>query len=79
MKKTEYETRVTALTVAPKGEPTFSERATVISINDEAAGEFVEISQPALDGLKKIALDCDEWPAIRDAVDRLIAECRDMK
>ena len=34
----EYETRVTSWTVAPKGEPTFSEMATVVSIDDEAAG-----------------------------------------
>ena len=41
----EYETRVTSWTVAPKGEPTFSEMATVVSIDDEAAGEYVVVSQ----------------------------------
>ena len=38
-----YETRVTQLTVAPEGEAIFSEAATTITIDDEAAGEFVKV------------------------------------
>jgi len=33
-------TRTTQLTVAPEGEPIFSERAYTVTIDDEAAGEL---------------------------------------
>ena len=72
----EYETRVTSWTVAPKGEPTFSEMATVVSIDDEAAGEFVTVSQQGRVDLGKIAIDVNEWPALRAAIDEAISECR---
>ncbi len=65
------------LTVLPVGEPLFSETATHISIEDEAAGEFIAIEQHN-DGsaLGKIVIDPDEWPAIRDAVQKLLGDCR---
>jgi len=40
-----YETRITRLSVIPREEPIFSEQATHIAIEDEAAGEFVKVSQ----------------------------------
>ena len=72
-----YETRTTALTVAPVGEPTFSEMATTVEICDEAAGEFVEVKQRARVDIGKIQIYPEEWPALRDAIDRMVAECRD--
>jgi len=72
----EYETRVTSWTVAPKGDPTFSEMATVVSIDDEAAGEFVTISQQGRVDLGKIAIYVNEWPALRAAIDEALSECR---
>jgi len=72
----EYETRVTSWTVVPKGEPTFSEMATVVSIDDEAAGEYVVVSQQGRTDLGKIAIDPGEWPALRTAIDEAISECR---
>lgn len=72
----EYETRVTSWTVAPKGEPTFSEMATVVSIDDEAAGEYVVVSQQGRVDLGKIAIDVNEWPALRAAINEAISECR---
>ena len=71
-----YETRTTALTVAPVGEPTFSEMATTIGICDEAAGEFVEVKQRGRVDIGKIQIYPEEWPALRDAIDRMVAECR---
>ena len=69
------EIRTTAIVVAPEGEPLFSEMATRISIEDEAAGEFVEINQDAPE-CGKIKIDPDEWPTIRKAIDQMISECR---
>ena len=72
-----YETRVTALVVLPVGQPTFSEMATTVGIVDEAAGEFVEVAQHGRVDIGKITINPEEWPALREAIDRMIAECRD--
>lgn len=71
-----YETRVTKLVVLPVGEATYSEMATEIEICDEAAGEFVEVVQHGRVDIGKITINPEEWPAIRGAIDRMIAECR---
>ncbi len=75
-----YETRITRLTVLPVGEPLFAETATHIQIEDKAAGEFISIEQHN-DGatLGKIVIYHDEWPAIRDAVQKLLGDCRASK
>ena len=68
-------TRTTQLTVAPEGEPIFSERAYTVSIDDEAAGEFVVVH--ALDEAGgKIAIDPADWDELRSAIDHMIKECR---
>lgn len=71
-----YETRVTKLVVLPVGQATYSEMATEIEICDEDAGEFVEVAQYGRIDIGKIQINPEEWPALRDAIDRLIAECR---
>ena len=71
----EFEQRITVITVCKRGEPSFSDYATRIEVVNEAAGEFLEISQVKSEG--KIAIAPDEWPAMRDAIDQLIGACRD--
>lgn len=71
-----YETRLMALMVLPVGQETYSEMATTVAIADEAAGEFVEVKQHGRLDIGKILVSPEEWPAIREAIDRLIAECR---
>ena len=75
----DFEMRVTAVTVCKKGEPIFSDYATRVEIVDEAAGEFVEVSQAGREGGGKIAVASNEWPALRDAIDELIAACREQE
>jgi len=73
-----YRIRVTRLSVLPIGEPIFSERCTEVSIVNEAAGEFVEVSQQSdRSGIESqtIQIDPREWSAIKQAVDQLISEC----
>lgn len=72
-----YETRITKITIVPEKEPLFSESATEISIEDEAAGEFVVIKQSASTENGMIAITQKDWPLIRDAIDRMIKECRE--
>lgn len=70
-----YETRVLTIAVMPPGEAIYSERVTEVAVVDEASGEYVEVRQDG-PGLGKIAIDPDEWPVLRDAIDRMIGECR---
>lgn len=74
------ETRVTRLHILPEGEPTFSEMATIVEIEDEAGGEFVALRQQN-DAAKpgEVLIDREEWPAIREAIDRLVADLRGEK
>ena len=71
-----WERRTTAVMVNRKGEAIFSDYATHITIADEAAGEFVEVAQPSQTSAK-IAIAREEWPYIRDAIEAMLAECRD--
>jgi len=69
-----YETKIHSLIIKPEGEPIFSERATIIGIDDEAAGIFFTIEQEGgrvSDGSKKVSFESEEWPHIVDAVERL--------
>lgn len=74
-----YETRVTQMTVLPKTEPIFSEMATQVTIVDEAGGEYVEVCQSWRTDIGKIAINPEEWPMLKRAIDTLIAECREVK
>jgi hypothetical protein len=74
-----YITRITRLTVGPEREPLYSERCTHVEIVDEAAGELIEVRQQSghvkADG-QTIQIDPAEWPALREAIDRMVKECR---
>lgn len=64
-----YVTHIVAMIVAPKGQPLYSEQATRIEIQDDAAGPYIEVSQE--DG--KVRIDPAEWPELRDAIETMIA------
>ena len=68
-----YVVRLKSLLVAPEGDRMFSELVTEIYIEDEAAGEFVEVKQER----GHIAINPEEWPTIRRAINRLVKECRE--
>lgn len=64
--------------MAPEGETIYSDRATHIEIEDEGGGEFIAITQ-FYDSEKasRLVIDKDEWPHIRNAVDKLMEVVRD--
>jgi hypothetical protein len=71
-----YETRITQVVVVPEGEPTSSELATTIQIEDEAEGiEFLSIRQN-LKPEAYVRIYPPEWPAIRNAIEDMMARCR---
>jgi len=75
----EVEVRVTRLAVIPRGESLFSHTATTVSVNDEAAGEFVVVKgQSCEEGMEEtINIDPHEWSTLRSAIDYMIRQCRD--
>jgi len=67
-----YETRTTKMIVGVKGEQIFDDSVTEIEIVDEAGGEFLEIRQEG----DKLRFDPEEWPHVRDAVEKMFKLCR---
>ena len=73
-----HHVRVVEIAVVPKGQPLFSEMTTRIAIEDEAAGEFVKVSQDGghTDLAKWINIDPDEWSVIESAIDYMVRQCQ---
>lgn len=75
-----YVQRATKLTVLPMGDPIFSELATDIEVEDEGGGEFLIISQTSGNVNRRtnsISISPEEWPAIRDAIESMLAGLRE--
>lgn len=72
------QTRITRLVVVPEGEALFSELATTVEIDDEASGEFVIVEQCGRTDIGKIAINPEEWPALRAAINRMVRACREL-
>jgi hypothetical protein len=67
--------QITAIVLAPEGEPIFSEQAFKIEIEDEAAGQFIIVtSELGSADSGKICIDCEQWPAIRKAIDKMVKQ-----
>ena len=60
-----------ALIVMPKGACIFDDRATLVTLDDEGGGPFVVVKQEGRND-NTIAIDATEWPAIRDAIQRML-------
>ena len=72
-----YETRTLKIAVCIKGEAIFHEGTTEIEIVDEAAGEFLKVTQSPDDAEPGvIKIDPHEWPMLKAAIDRMMKECR---
>ena len=72
-----FEKRVVGIAVSREGEPIYSELTTHVRIADESGGEYVEVEQSGRNDLGKIAIEPEEWPTLRAAIDELVAACRD--
>lgn len=66
------ETRPLSWVVLEAGKSTSDEQATVVKIEDDGGGEFIEIEQ--LDGT--VRLNAEEWPAVRAAINRAVRLCK---
>lgn len=75
-----YIERITKITILPEGEPIFSEMATHIEVEDEAAGEYLIVSQDGghVDSKpNSISISPDEWPKIKAAIDKMMKSLRE--
>jgi len=68
----EYEAKITEYTVKPVEEQTFSINATIIRIEDEAAGEFITLTQSSDEKENIIAVEKDDWELIKGVVDAMM-------
>ena len=71
------EIRTLSIAVMPDNARIFDQNTTTVSIEDEAAGEYVKVAQ-CNDGVEPgvIKIDPTEWPAMRDSITRMIDQCR---
>ena len=62
--------------VKPKGEPIYSESATIVEMMDEAAGPFIRIGQYG-DSTERgeVRIERNEWNKIKEAVDTMLEVC----
>lgn len=70
----EYEARVTQMTVARTDTPTFDSSAVTITVEDNGAGEFVVLKHTATGD--NIGIEPEYWPTIREAINAMIQNCR---
>lgn len=72
-----YEMRVTEMAIIQKGEPIFSEDGFTIRIEDEGAGEFVEVRNNCTDSVHALRIDPKDWPELKLAISQFIEDCRE--
>lgn len=73
----DFEIQTLSLIIKPKGESLFSERATIVAMDDEAAGCFIKINQQYDESRPgEIRFDVEEWPKLSEAIRLMILECR---
>lgn len=73
----QYETHTLSVVVKPADQSIYSEMATIVEITDDAGGPFVTIKQNC--GADNcIAINPEEWPAIRAAIDHMFGVCATM-
>lgn len=69
-----YTRRPTRWHVAPEGEPTYSELATEIRLDDEGEGEYVVLAQ-GRSNTGEVSINPEEWPALSDAIGHAMSHC----
>jgi len=75
-----YTSRITQMTVLPAGEPIFSEKATVITIEDMAGGEYIQVKQQmdiSSDTSQTVAFDPEEWDEVKGVIDQMFKDIKD--
>lgn len=77
-----YTSRITQITVLPVGEAIFSEKATIVSIDDEAGGEFITVKQQmdyVSERNQTVGFDPEEWEEVKGVIDQMFKDIKDYK
>ena len=75
-----YTSRITQITVLPIGEPIFSERATVVSLDDESGGEYITVKQQmdtTAEMNQTVAFEPEEWEEVKGVIDQMFKDIKD--
>lgn len=68
------EIRIGSLFILQKGRAQFEEGGIIVSITDDASGEYVAIGNP--EAKHPVGIDPREWPVVRDAIEFMVGHCR---
>jgi hypothetical protein len=72
-----YETRILKVAVMDEKQSIFDDGVTFVEIADDAAGEFVVLTQNEPTGDKRtISIGAMEWPEVRKAIDDMVERCK---
>lgn len=72
-----YITRTLKIAILPESESIFSERCTTVEIEDQAAGEYLVVTQNSMSTAVKeqqIEIDPKEWTPLMEAIERMLFE-----
>ena len=75
-----YTSRITQITVLPIGEPIFSEKATVVSLDDESGGEYITVKQQmdtTAEMNQTVAFEPEEWEEVKGVIDQMFKDIKD--
>ena len=67
------QSRVLKLLVGERGKEIFAEGGFEVEICDEAAGEFVSVTE-LQDSQGCICIEAKDWPVLREAIDQMVGE-----
>lgn len=76
----DYQIRITRIHILPKGDPLFSPFATTIEIDDEAAGEYLNIIQQAdteESMIQQICIEPKNWPILKEGIQMMLQMIKD--
>lgn len=69
-----HEIRIGSLFILQKGRAQFEEGGIIVSIVDDASGEYVTIGNA--ESKHPVGFDPIEWPVIKEAIDFMVSHCR---
>jgi len=81
-KKTEnsaYVSRVNSIVVAPRGATISDMMATKVAIDNTIGYEFVIVTQEKDSVTHCVSMDPEEWPYIKDAIEKILASIEEAK
>jgi hypothetical protein len=71
-----FQSRITRVSIIPEGDPLFSEHGYHVSIEDEAAGEFVSVKSEAQGSGDDMEIEPEAWPILREAINAMFADIK---